>query len=150
MAHIRELGNENIEIIAQETKPELEKAQAEEEEAQPKLKQPQGLLPRLARMDDPVRMYLRQMGQIPLVSREEEIRLAKEIEAAENKFRQAVFDCPRAKKEVLQIANSIVKLEFSLEDAVREEPSLNRDRNTHGGIVAHWCGVPSETPDELC
>ncbi|NQS99712.1 MAG: sigma-70 family RNA polymerase sigma factor, partial [Candidatus Omnitrophica bacterium] len=119
------LGNENIEIVAQETKPELEKAPVEEE-VQPKVKA--GALPRLARMDDPVRMYLRQMGQIPLVSREEEIRLAKEIESAENNFRQTVFECPRAKREVLNIANSILGLEFNLEDAVREEVSLNRDK----------------------
>lgn len=120
------LGNENIEIIAQETKPELEKIQPEIDEAVLKVKQQ--VLPRLARMDDPVRMYLRQMGQIPLVCREEEIRLAKEIEVAENKFRQAVFDCPRAKREILHVANKIVNGEVNLEDAVREEPSLNRDK----------------------
>ena len=89
------LGSENIEIVAQETKPELKKVRPAEETA---LKAKQGALPRLGRMDDPVRMYLRQMGQIPLVCREEEIRLAKEIEAAENKFRQAAFECLRAKK----------------------------------------------------
>ncbi|MFC1699450.1 RNA polymerase sigma factor RpoD [Candidatus Omnitrophota bacterium] len=120
------LGNENIEIIAQENKPELEKAQQEEAEAV--LKTKQEALPRLARMDDPVRMYLRQMGQIPLVAREEEIRLAKEIEVAENRFRESVYDCPRAKHEILYVANRIVKLELSLEDAIREEASLNRDK----------------------
>jgi RNA polymerase primary sigma factor len=120
------LGNENIEIIASEQKPELEKVATEEEETL--LREKQVALPRLARMDDPVRMYLRQMGQIPLVSREEEIRLAKEIESAENKFRQAVFDCPKVKKEILHVANKIIKGEFNLEEAIREEPSLDRDK----------------------
>jgi RNA polymerase primary sigma factor len=120
------LGNENIEIVAQETKPQLEKGASAEEA--PIREKPQAL-PRLVRMDDPVRMYLRQMGQIPLVSREEEIRLAKEIEKAENKFRQAVFNCPRAKREVLNIANKIIRLEFNLEEAVREEASLNPDKS---------------------
>ena len=119
------LGNENIEIVAVEQKPELEKAVAREETA---LKPRQEVLPRLARMDDPVRMYLRQMGQIPLVSREEEIRLAKEIEAAENKFRQVVFESPRAKRWILDVANKIVKGEFNLEETVREEASLDRDK----------------------
>ncbi|MBU3933882.1 MAG: RNA polymerase sigma factor RpoD [Candidatus Omnitrophica bacterium] len=119
------LGSENIEIVAQETKPEPEKIHPAEETA---LKAKQGVLPRLGRMDDPVRMYLRQMGQIPLVCREEEIRLAKEIEAAENKFRQAVFDCPRVKNEVLNIANKILKDELNLEEVVKEEAGLNRDR----------------------
>ncbi len=119
------LGNKNIEIVAQETKPELGKAVSEEEVP---FKEKPEALPRLARMDDPVKMYLRQMGQIPLVCREEEIRLAKNIELAENKFRQALFDCPRTKKEVLNIANRIVKAELNLEEAIREEPSLNRDK----------------------
>ena len=119
------LGNENIEIVAQETKSELEKAVSEEEVP---FKEKPEALPRLARMDDPVKMYLRQMGQIPLVCREEEIRLAKEIESAESKFRQALFDCPRTKKEVLNIANRIARLELNLEEAIREEPSLNRDK----------------------
>lgn len=120
------LGNENIEIVAQETKPELVEKVSPEEEAV--LKEKSEAPSRLTKMDDPVRMYLRQMGQIPLVSREEEIRLAKEIEGAENRFRQAVFDCPRAKKEILNVANKIIKGEFNLEEAVREEPSLNRDK----------------------
>ncbi|MBN3038993.1 MAG: RNA polymerase sigma factor RpoD [Candidatus Omnitrophica bacterium] len=120
------LGNENIAIVSGEQKPEIEKNEPEEEEAG--LKEKPEALPRLVRMDDPVRMYLRQMGQIPLVSREEEIRLAKEIESAENKFRQTVFDCPRAKRETLNVANSILKGEINLEEAIREEPSLNRDK----------------------
>lgn len=118
------LGNENIEIVAAEQKPELEKAVPEEVA----LKEKQPALPRLTRMDDPVKMYLRQMGQIPLVVREEEIRLAKAIESAEHRFRQALFDCPRAKKEVLNVANKIIKNESNLEDAIKEEPSLNRDK----------------------
>jgi RNA polymerase primary sigma factor len=117
------LGNENIEIVAQEE----QKAEPEKEPVV-ELKEKSEALPRLARMDDPVRMYLRQMGQISLVSREEEIRLAKEIEAAEHRFRRAVFDCPRAKKEVLNTANRIIKGELNLEDFIREEPGLNRDK----------------------
>jgi len=73
-------------------------------------------------------MYLRQMGQIPLLCREDEIRLAKEIEVAENRFREAVFNCSRTKKEVLKLANKIVKGEYNLEEAIREEPSLDRDK----------------------
>ena len=120
------LGNENIEIVAQDAKPQGAKvASGPEEET---IKEKPGTLPRLARMDDPVRMYLRQMGQIPLVCREEEIRLAKEIESAENKFRQAVFEAPGARKEILLVANKIIKAEVNLEESIREEPSINRDK----------------------
>ena len=44
------------------------------------------------RIDDPVRMYLTQMGEIPLLSREEEIRLAKKIELTRMAFRQMVLE----------------------------------------------------------
>jgi RNA polymerase primary sigma factor len=49
-------------------------------------------------LDDPVKMYLKQMGSIPLLSREKEIELAKSIEEAEAEFRQALFILPLAAK----------------------------------------------------
>ncbi|MFH1045525.1 MAG: RNA polymerase sigma factor RpoD [Candidatus Omnitrophota bacterium] len=133
------LGNENIAIVAAEQKPEVEEKpepeqaaqeepESDDEEEEASAKEKPEALPRLVRMDDPVRMYLRQMGQIPLVSREEEIRLAKEIESAENKFRQTVFENPLAKREILQVANDIIKGELNLEEVIREEPSLNHDK----------------------
>ena len=43
--------------------------------------------------DDPVRMYLTQMGEIPLLKREEEIYLAKNIELTRAKFRRKLLEC---------------------------------------------------------
>jgi hypothetical protein len=40
---------------------------------------------------DPVRMYLQEMGGVPLLTREEEVAIAKEIEAGEREVREAVF-----------------------------------------------------------
>jgi len=45
------------------------------------------------RMDDPVRMYLSQMGTIPLLTREEEVRLAKKIETTRMIFRRRCLEC---------------------------------------------------------
>ena len=44
------------------------------------------------RIDDPVRMYLQQMGEIPLLKREEEISLAKKIEWSRKRFRRKVLE----------------------------------------------------------
>ena len=44
------------------------------------------------RIDDPVRMYLTQMGEIPLLAREEEIALAKKIELTRMAFRRKVLE----------------------------------------------------------
>jgi RNA polymerase primary sigma factor len=43
--------------------------------------------------DDPVRMYLTQMGEIPLLTRQEEIRLARRIEVTRRRFRTKLLEC---------------------------------------------------------
>ena len=57
------------------------------------------------RIDDPVRMYLTQMGEIPLLKRDEEIRLAKKIELTRMAFRQKVLEsdyCAGLAVDILQ------------------------------------------------
>jgi len=54
------------------------------------------------RIDDPVRMYLTQMGEIPLLKREEEIALAKKIEVARKRFRRKVLECDYALRNVVE------------------------------------------------
>jgi RNA polymerase primary sigma factor len=60
------------------------------------------------RIDDPVRMYLSQMGEIPLLTREEEIRLAKKVELTRMAFRKMVLEndyCAEQAVEILQNVN---------------------------------------------
>jgi RNA polymerase primary sigma factor len=57
------------------------------------------------RIDDPVRMYLTQMGEIPLLTREQEIGLAKKIEITRKIFRSKVLEsdyCLQSAVEILQ------------------------------------------------
>src|SRR5438128_5829420 len=53
------------------------------------------------RIDDPVRMYLTQMGEIPLLKRDEEISLAKKIEVTRKRFRRKVLECDYALSNVV-------------------------------------------------
>ena len=57
--------------------------------------------------DDPVRMYLREMGSIPLLTREGEVEIAKRIEEAQNQILMAVIRNPLATKEVLHLRDRL-------------------------------------------
>ncbi|MFT7617492.1 MAG: RNA polymerase primary sigma factor [Planctomycetota bacterium] len=55
------------------------------------------------RIDDPVRMYLTQMGEIPLLTRAQEISLAKKIELTRKMFRKKILECPYSAKAAVEI-----------------------------------------------
>jgi RNA polymerase primary sigma factor len=59
-------------------------------------------------LDDPVRMYLKQMGKVPLLTREEEVEICKQIEGAECEARQFVYSFGFAAKEHLAIAEKLM------------------------------------------
>ena len=72
-------------------------------------------------VDDPVKMYLKQMGQIPLLSRENEIKLAKKIEDKESSLREEVFETNIAKEAFLEISANIIDGELNPDDFVKGE-----------------------------
>ncbi len=59
-------------------------------------------------LDDPVRMYLKQMGAVPLLTREQEVQISKRIEAAENDLRHIVYGLGFAAKEHLALAEKLI------------------------------------------
>ena len=96
--------------------------EAPEVEPEPKKEEEPAVSPvRLEQMDDPVRMYLRQMGQIALLTREEELELAKRIEADELEFRKMVFDSPYSRGYILDFTNKLLKREYTIEEYIDEE-----------------------------
>jgi RNA polymerase primary sigma factor len=66
--------------------------------------------------DDPVRMYLREMGSIPLLTREGEVEIAKRIEEAQNQIIMAVIKNPLATKEVLHLRDKLKNGKLSPDD----------------------------------
>ena len=62
-------------------------------------------LPKLT--DDPIRMYLSQMAAIPLLSREEEVALAKKIEITRKRFRRSVLTCDFALRTTVETLRKV-------------------------------------------
>ncbi|HOC55086.1 MAG TPA: RNA polymerase sigma factor RpoD [Verrucomicrobiota bacterium] len=59
-------------------------------------------------LDDPVRMYLRQMGKVPLLTREQEVAICRRIEEAEEEARNIVQSFGLAAKEYLAMAEKLL------------------------------------------
>jgi len=78
-------------------------------------------------IEDPVKMYLRQMGQIPLLSRQDEIRLAQEIEKAEEDYKRSILSSPFIKDEVLALANRILSKNINMEEVIKEDPKIKTE-----------------------
>ncbi len=118
------LGDEDIQIVESEDEAaaEAEKDAAKREE--------ENLLEAAAEeqvfpLDDPVKMYLKQMGSISLLSREEEIELARKIEEAELKLKNAVLSTRFAYNEIMAAAAEVLAGTMNPEEVVKGEIDTN-------------------------
>jgi len=68
--------------------------------------------------DDPIRMYLREMGGVELLSREGEIAIAKRIEAGKDLMINALTQSPLVAKKVLEWKNQLEKSELLIRDII--------------------------------
>ncbi|HEX5446724.1 MAG TPA: sigma-70 factor domain-containing protein, partial [Pirellulales bacterium] len=84
--------------------------------------------------DDPVRMYLTQMGEIPLLTRKEEIALAKEIEITRARFRRKLLECDFVIQDAVKVLRRVYAgelpfdrtVQVSVTDRLEKEQILGR------------------------
>jgi RNA polymerase primary sigma factor len=78
-----------------------------------------------SRLEDPIRMYLTQMGRIPLLSREDELRLAMRIDITRKCFRTKVLESPVAVREALSLLESIRDGELAFDRTLRADEAID-------------------------
>src|SRR6516164_5175949 len=81
------------------------------------------------RIDDPVRMYLTQMGNIPLLTRNEEIALAKKIEVTRKRFRRKVLECDGALRQVVETLKRVHSGELPFDRTVKVSLTENLEKD---------------------
>jgi RNA polymerase primary sigma factor len=92
------LRNLEVEIVDQAEVDRVKQPEPEEDDEKA----------RLDILDDPVRMYLKQMGQVPLLSREQEVEISKRIESAEEELKRIVYGFGFAAKEHIALAEKLL------------------------------------------
>ncbi len=85
-------------------------------------------LSRLDILEDPVRMYLKQMGQIPLLTREQEIDISKRIEKGETEVKRLVLLWGLVPKQVIALAKRLLGGRERYDRVVNEKMVKSRER----------------------
>jgi RNA polymerase primary sigma factor len=87
----------------------------------------------LGRTSDPVRMYLREMGSVSLLTREGEVEIAKRIEAGERDVAGVILNTPITLKEMVSLGDRLRKFQINGSDISKEveEEVLEDDEEDH-------------------
>ena len=87
---------------------------------------------KLDRTDDPVRMYLREMGSVELLSREGEIAIAKRIEAGRNTMIAGLCESPLTFKAITMWRQELLDEDILLRDVIDLETTFGRSMDEEG------------------
>jgi RNA polymerase primary sigma factor len=80
-------------------------------------------------IDDPVRMYLTQMGEIPLLTRDKEIALARKIEVTRRRFRRKVLECDYALRQVVETLKRVHTGDLPFDRTVKVSQTENLEKD---------------------
>lgn len=128
-------GEMDIEIVdsvqkVKISKPKLDLEDDEDSEGEQEQEFEPGVL---GRTSDPVRMYLREMGSVSLLTREGEVEIAKRIEDGEGDVARVILNSPITLKEMVFLGDRLRKFQISASDISKEveEEELEEDEEDH-------------------
>ncbi len=135
------LGDEDIEIVDAATQVKIAPKRIVEEEvdknkaiertqgssavgAAPKEEDVDGYY---SKSNDPVRMYLRKMGSVSLLTREGEVEIAKRIEQGEHAILGAILNSPVAVREIIDLGDKLRKRKIRVKEIIRDVEEEDRE-----------------------
>jgi RNA polymerase primary sigma factor len=126
------LGEEDIEIVDAATQVKIAPKRLAEEEASEKKvvshsrsKVDAAADAESSRSSDPVRLYLRKMGSVSLLTREGEVELAKRIEQGEHTVLGAILNSPVAVREIIDLGDKLRKHKIRVKEIIRDSEDEN-------------------------
>ena len=97
------------------------------------------------RIDDPIRMYLTQMGQIPLLTRKSEISLARKIEITRMTFRRKILQSDYCAKNSLDLIQNVYNGSMSFDRTIK----VGTENHLTKGVIKKRMPVNIETVEKL-
>ena len=91
-----------------------------------------------SRSTDPVRMYLREMGSVPLLDRDGEVQIAKKIEMGEEDVLYALVEVPVAVEELVQVGDDLQQNRIKLKEVVKtieEDDPTEDEMNQRSRVI---------------
>jgi RNA polymerase primary sigma factor len=116
-------GDMDIEIVdsAQKIKiPKMKTDLEDDEEAEGEAEEVEFEAGTIGRTSDPVRMYLREMGSVSLLTREGEVEIAKRIEDGERDVASVILNTPITVKEVMLLGEKLRKFQMNASEISKE------------------------------
>lgn len=125
------LGGMDIQVLNQAEVDRQKERKKEAKELEGLSKKPEGT------SDDPVRMYLKEMGSVPLLTREEEVEISKRIEKAQIQIEKIIMRFRYSIRETISIANYLITGKDRFDKIVAEKEVT--DKNHHISLLPKLC-----------
>jgi RNA polymerase primary sigma factor len=139
LTRLRRMEIDVIEASDVDRHKEVKKDLDDEEEEKPETK--------LDILDDPVRMYLKQMGQVPLLTREQEVEISKRIEEAENMVQKQINRFGFTARAHLDLAQKLTEGRERFDRVILDKKIESRER--YMKILPRLCSQVEKLSDML-
>ncbi len=125
------LSGMDIQVLNQAEVERQKERKKEAKELEGMAKRPEGS------SDDPVRMYLKEMGSVPLLTREEEVEISKRIEKAQIQIERIIMRFRYSNREAISIVNYLISGKERFDKIISEKEVT--DKQAYLGLLPKLC-----------